>query len=337
MKAYVIRKGSTSLDGLQRIERPEPKPGPREILIRVRATSLNYRDHLIINGHYVGGAVDHDVIPLCDGAGEVAAIGADVTRFKVGDRVASTFFQCWIDGPPDGHVPALGSPLDGMLAEYVALSEEGAIAIPANLSFDEAATLPCAALTAWNGLMVAGRHVQTGETVLCLGTGGVSIFSLQFARAAGARVIITSSSDEKLKRARALGAADGINYKTTPDWEKKVLELTSARGADHIVEVGGIGTLARSYEAVAYGGKIALIGVLAGLSGDANPIVMMLKGATMNGIYVGSRVMFEQMNRTIELHGIQPVIDKTFSFDQTPDAWRTLAAGDFFGKIVIRV
>ncbi len=337
MKAYVIRKGSTSLEGLQRVERPEPRPGRREILIRVRATSLNYRDHLIINGRYVGGAVDHDVVPICDGAGEVAAVGVDVTRFKVGDRAVSTFFQCWIDGPPDGHVPALGSPLDGMLAEYVALSEEGAVAIPANLSFDEAATLPCAAVTAWNGLMVAGRSVRADETVLCLGTGGVSIFALQFARAAGARVITTSSSDEKLKRARDLGAAEGINYKTTPDWEKKVLELTAGRGADHIVEVGGIGTLARSYEAVAYAGKIALIGVLAGPSGDANPIVMMLKGATMNGIYVGSRVMFEQMNRTIALHGIQPVIDKTFPFDQASDAWRTLAAGNFFGKIVIRV
>jgi NADPH:quinone reductase-like Zn-dependent oxidoreductase len=337
MKAYVVRKGTTSLDGLQLVERPKPQPGPREILIRVHATSLNYRDHLIVIGQYVGGPVDHDVIPMCDGAGEVVAVGPDVTRFKVGDRVASTFFQGWIDGPPAGHFPALGAPLDGMLAEYVVLSEEGAVAIPKHLSFQEAATLICAGVTAWNAVMVSGTHVKPGDTVLCLGTGGVSIFALQFARTAGAHVIITSSSDEKLKRARQLGAAEGINYKTYPDWQKKVLELTSGRGVDHIIEVGGIGTLARSYESVAYGGRIALIGVLAGLTGEANPIVMMVKGATMNGIYVGSRAMFEQMNCAIEVNQIRPVVDKFFPFEKAADAWRCLASGDFFGKIVITI
>jgi NADPH:quinone reductase-like Zn-dependent oxidoreductase len=336
MKAYVIRKGTTTLEGLQQIERPTPQPGPREILIRIRATSLNFREHLILTGHYVGGPVDHDTIPMCDGAGEVVAVGPGVTRFKVGDRVTSTFFQCWIDGPPDGHIPALGSPLDGTLAEYVVLQEDGAVAIPQNLSFEEAATLPCAAVTAWNALMVAGRQVKPGETVLSLGTGGVSIFALQFARAAGAHVIVTSSSDEKIQRARTLGAAQGINYKRYPDWEKKVLELTGGRGVDYIIETGGIGTLARSYEAVAYGGKIALIGVLAG-PGEANPVVMMLKGATMNGIYVGSRAMQEQMNRAMEVNQIKPVIDKVFPFDKAPDAWRTLASGAFFGKIVIQI
>jgi NADPH:quinone reductase-like Zn-dependent oxidoreductase len=337
MKAYVIRKGTTNVEGLQQIERPQPQPGPHEILIRVRATSLNFREHLILIGKYVGGPVDHDTIPVCDGAGEVAAVGPGVTRFKVGDRVASTFFQCWIDGPPAGHIPALGSPLDGMLAEYVVLSEQGAVAIPKNLSFEEAATLPCAAVTAWNALMVAGRHVKPGETVLCLGTGGVSIFALQFARAAGAYVIVTSSSDEKLQRARALGAAAGINYKTNPDWEKKALEITGGRGVDHVIELGGVGTLARSYEAVAFAGKIALIGVLAGPTGEGNPVVMMLKGATMNGIYVGNRAMFEQMNRAIEVNQIKPVIDKVFPFDKAPDAWQTLASGDFLGKIVIQI
>jgi NADPH:quinone reductase-like Zn-dependent oxidoreductase len=337
MKAWVIRKGSTNIDGLQRVDRPEPKPGSHEILIRVHATSLNYREHLILTANYVGGAVDHDTIPMCDGAGEVVATGHGVTRFKVGDRVAGTFFQTWIDGPPDGHVPALGCPLDGMLTEYVVLSEEGAVAIPTNLSFDEAATLPCAGVTAWNAVMVAGRPVKPGETVLCMGTGGVSIFAMQFARAAGTRVILTSSSDDKLARARKLGAAETVNYKRTPDWDKEVLKLTDGRGVDHIIEVGGAGTLARSYEAAAFAGKIALIGVLAAATGDANPVVMMLKGASMNGIYVGNRAMFEQMNRAIEVNGIKPVVDKTFAFDQAPDAWRTLASGDFFGKIVIRI
>lgn len=337
MKSYVIRKGSTTLDGLQQVERPQPQPGAHEILIRVRATSLNYREYLILTGNYIGGAVDHDTVPMCDGSGEVAAIGRGVTRFKVGDRVASTFFQYWIDGPPDGHIPALGSPLDGMLSEYVILSEEGAVAIPKNLSFEEAATLPCAAVTAWNALMIAGRQLKSGETVLCLGTGGVSIFALQFARAAGANVIVTSSSDDKIRRAKSLGASEGINYKRVPDWEKNVLELTGGRGVDHIIETGGVGTLRRSYDAVAFAGKIALIGVLAGPTGEGNPIVMMLKGASMNGIYVGSRAMHEQMNRAIEANNIKPVVDKVFPFDKAPDAWRTLASGDFFGKIVIQV
>jgi NADPH:quinone reductase-like Zn-dependent oxidoreductase len=336
MKAFVLRKGSTTLDGLQRVDRPEPRPGPHQILIRVHATSLNYREHLIVHGQYVGGPVDHDLIPTCDGAGEVVAIGSGVTRFNVGDRVASTFFQVWIDGPPSPHFHALGDPLDGMLAEHVVLSEEGAVAIPKHLSYEEAATLTCAGVTAWNAVMVASRPVKPGETVLCLGTGGVSIFALQFARAAGAQVIITSSSDEKLKRAHALGAADGINYKRRPDWEKQVLQLTGGRGVDHIIETGGIGTLARSYEAVAFAGKIALIGVLAG-PGEANPVTMMLKGASMNGIYVGNRAMFEQMNRAIEVNQIKPVVDKIFPFEQAPDAWRCLASGDFFGKIVIRI
>jgi NADPH:quinone reductase-like Zn-dependent oxidoreductase len=336
MKAFVIRKGTTTLDGLQRVDRPDPEPGAHEILIRVHATSLNYREHMIVLGQYVGGPVDHDLIPMCDGAGEVVGVGPGVTRFEVGDRVASTFFQCWIDGPPGPHFQALGDPLDGMLAEYVVLSEQGAVAIPKHLSFEQAATLTCAGVTAWNAVMVAGRPVKPGETVLCLGTGGVSIFGLQFARAAGAHVVVTSSSDEKLKRARELGAAEGINYKRYPDWDKTVLGLTAGRGVDHIIETGGIGTLARSYEAVAYAGKIALIGVLAG-PGEANPVVMMLKGATMSGIYVGSRAMFEQMNRAIEVNQIKPVVDRVFPFEQAPDAWRCLASGDFVGKIVIRV
>jgi NADPH:quinone reductase-like Zn-dependent oxidoreductase len=337
MNVYVIRKGSTTLEGLQREERADPQPGTHEIVVRVRAASLNYRDQMILAGHYFNGPVRQDVIPLSDGAGEVVAVGAGVTRFKPGDRVAGTFFQAWTDGLPTTLLPTLGGPLDGMLTDHAKLSEEGAVAIPKGLSFEEAATLPCAAVTAWHALTASGERVKPGDTVLCLGTGGVSIFSTQFAKAAGARVIITSSSDEKLKRALELGATDGINYKTTPDWEKRVLAMTDGRGADHIVEVGGVGTLARSFQAVAYGGKIALIGVLAGRGGDANPLGLMFKRASLHGIFVGSRRMFEEMNEAIEFNGIKPAVDKIFPFDKAVDAWRCFAAGDFVGKVVIRI
>ena len=337
MNVYVIRKGSTSLDGLQLEERADPRPGPQEILIRVRAASFNYRDQLILTGRYFGRPVNRDLIPLSDGAGEVAAVGTGVSRFKVGDRVAGTFFQVWNDGTPPGHTPALGGTVDGMLAEQVVLHEDGVVAVPKNLSFEEAASLPCAGVTAWNALMDSGTRVKAGDSVLCMGTGGVSILALQFAKTAGARVIVTSSSDDKLQHARELGASEGVNYKRTPDWEKQVLELTGGRGVDHIIELGGVGTLARSFQAVAPGGKIALIGVLAGSTGDANPLGLMMKRASLHGIFVGSRKMFEDMNAAIEMNAIKPVVDKVFSFSKVVDAWQSFAAGDFVGKIVIRL
>ncbi len=338
MKLWEIQKGSTSIEGLRRGERPNPRLGPNQVLIRVYATSLNYRDQAVVTGNYPGGAVQRDVIPLSDGAGEVVEVGPGVTRFKVGDRVAGTFFQTWTSGVPSASRPTLGYPLDGMLAEYAVLHEEGVVGIPRNLSYEEAATLPCAAVTAWNGLMVAGRQpVRPGDTVLCLGTGGVSMAALQFARAAGARVIVTSSSDDKIKRAQALGASDGVNYKTKPDWEKEVLALTNGRGVDHIVETGGAGTLARSYEAVAPGGKVAAIGILAGFVGDCNPVAIMFKNASLQGIGVGSREMFEDMNRAIEANNIKPVIDKVFPFDQAVEAYRYQRSEALFGKIVITV
>jgi NADPH:quinone reductase-like Zn-dependent oxidoreductase len=337
MNVYLIRKGATSLEGLQRAERPDPQPGPREILIRVRAASFNYRDQLILTGRYFGGPVNRDLIPLSDGAGEVAAVGTGVSRFKVGDRVAGTFFQVWNDGTPPGHTPALGGTADGMLGEQVVLQEDGVVAVPKNLSFEEAATLPCAGVTAWNALMDSGPRVKAGDSVLCMGTGGVSIFALQFAKTAGARVIVTSSSDDKLQHARELGATEGINYKRTPDWEKQVLELTNGRGVDHIIELGGVGTLARSFQSVAPGGKIALIGVLAGASGDANPLGLMFKRASLHGIFVGSRKMFEDMNAAIEMNAIKPVVNKIFPFAKVVEAWQSFAAGDFVGKIVIRL
>jgi NADPH:quinone reductase-like Zn-dependent oxidoreductase len=288
-------------------------------------------------GKYFGGIVSRDVIPLSDCAGDVVSVGAEVRRFRPGQRASGTFLQVWTDGPRPAHAAALGVPLDGVLAEYAVFHEDGAVAIPENLSFEEAASLPCAGVTAWNALMVAGKPVKPGDTVLCLGTGGVSMLALQFARAAGARAIVTSSSDEKLQRAQKLGATDGINYKQHPDWDKEVQRLTGGRGVDHIVEVGGVGSLARSYRALAVGGKIGLIGFLETPGEDPNPYPLMMKTGSLHGIGVGSTKMFEDMNRAIEVNGIKPVIDKVFPFDKAIDAFKLLASGDFVGKIVIAV
>lgn len=336
MKIYEVSRGSTTLEGLRRGERAEPKPGWHQVLIRVRATSINYRDQAILLNHYPV-PVERETIPLSDGAGEVIAVGEGVTRFKVGDRVMSTFFQVWSSGPRKKTYPALGVPLDGMLAELAVLHEDGVVAIPAGLSFEEAATLPCAGVTAWNALMVAGKPIQPGDTVLCLGTGGVSTHAMQFAIAAGARVIITSSSDEKLARAKKLGAWHGINYKTHPDWHKEVQRVTGGQGVDCVIEVGGIGTLAKSYESLGFGGKVTLIGFLGGPTGEHNPYAIMMKGGSLHGIGVGSTEMFEDMNRAIEANAIKPVVDKVFPFDQAAEAFRTFSAGDFFGKVVIAV
>ncbi|MEE8495769.1 MAG: NAD(P)-dependent alcohol dehydrogenase [Xanthomonadales bacterium] len=336
MKAFEIVKGSTSLDGLRMTEREQPEPVRGQVLIRVYAASVNYRDLAIVSGRYIGGSVQRDTIALSDGAGEVVAVGADVDRFKVGDRVAGTFFQGWVEGVPSASVAALGSPLDGMLAEYVALDQEGLVPVPVHLSFEQAATLPCAAVTAWNALMVNGR-IKPGDSVLALGTGGVSIFALQFARMSGARVIITSSSDEKLERAMAMGADAGINYRNTPDWEQEVLSLTGGAGVDHVVEVGGAGTLAKSFQAVGYGGQVTLIGVLSGREGDTNPHPLMPKAARLQGVFVGSREMFENMNRAISINQMIPVVDKVFPFDDAPRAYKFQMAGRHFGKIVISI
>ena len=333
MKVFEFANGAKSLDGLRRSERPEPKPGPSDVLVRLRAAALNYRDHALLTGHYPFN-VDRNVIPCSDGAGEVVAVGSAVTRFKLGDRVIPTFFQVWIDGAPPKNRAALGAPLDGTLAEFISLHEDGWVAMPPSLSFEEAATLPCAGPTAWNALM-RGNPAKPGDTVLCLGTGGVSMFALQFARAAGACVIVTSSSDEKIERARKLGASGGVNYKTHPDWEKEVLALTDGRGVDCVIENGGIGTLARSFQCVAWGGKISLIGVLTGTEGSANPHGLMFKQANLHGIGVGHRASLEQLIQAIEVNQIKPVIDKVFPFDQAPDAFALQASGKFLGKIAI--
>jgi len=337
MRLYVLEKGAQSLDSLKMVERDTPAPGPGEVQIRVHACSLNYRDQAIVKGQYFGGAVPDDIVPLSDGAGEVSAVGAGVTRFKVGDRVAGIFFQNWVDGPPNPQAgPALGAhPAPGMLAEYVVLPEQGVVPIARSLSYEEAATLPCAGVTAWNALMEGPRPTIPGSRVLILGTGGVSLLALQIARAAGAEVIATSSSDEKLERVKALGALHGINYRTVGDWGAEVVRATG-RGVDHVVEVGGVGTLAQSMQAVGFAGEVALIGVLT-REGDTTPHALMMKGASLRGIFVGSRVMAERLNAAVDANGIKPVIDKVFPFEEAAEAYQYQSSAALFGKVVIRV
>jgi NADPH:quinone reductase-like Zn-dependent oxidoreductase len=334
MKAWEIVSDG-GVDALACNERPTPTPGPGEILVRMRANSINYRDLSTIADPGARG-LPYPRVPNSDGAGEVVAVGSGVSRWQVGDRVASCFFQDWPAGgiSSGAMASALGGALDGVLSEYAVVRENGAVAVPDHLSFDEAACLPCAALTAWNCL-IAGGGLTAGETVLLLGTGGVSIFALQFARAAGARVIITSSSDDKLARARELGANETVNYVENPDWARLVLELTGGRGADHVLEVGGPGTMEQSIEAVRVGGHIAYVGVLTG--GAINPVGIMRKSIRLHGVYVGSRGMFEDMNRALALHGLHPVIDRRFAFEDAPDAYRHMQAAGHFGKIVITI
>jgi NADPH:quinone reductase-like Zn-dependent oxidoreductase len=338
MRVFEIVAGSTTFDGLKRAERADPKVQARQILVRIQAASLNFRDLMIARGHYMGGAAAADTIPLSDGSGEVVAVGADVKRFRIGDRVAGTFFRGWIDGrPPGGPLTALGaSPTDGVLADLVAFDEQDAVAVPAHLTAEQAATLPCAGVTAWHALIENGG-VAPGETVLLIGTGGVSIFALQFARLAGARVLVISSSDQKLERARALGADGCINYRTTPEWDREVLRLTQGRGVDHVIEVGGAGTLGRSISAAAAGGRIQLIGVLTGRADDLSPYGLLGKQASIQGVYVGSRGQFERMNAAITAHRLVPVVDHVFGFDETPAAYRHLEQSSHFGKVVIRL
>lgn len=336
MKAYEVQStGGTH--GWVQVERPEPKPGPGQALVRIRAVSLNYRDLLIANGKYMGPPRP-GLIPVSDGAGEVVAVGEGVTRVKPGDRVAPTFFQTWTSGEQtrERTANALGGSVDGVLAEYVALDAEGLVHLPEGYSFEDGATLPCAAVTAWNALVPQGQ-LQAGQTVLAQGTGGVSIFALQFARILGARVIITSSQDEKLERARTLGADGTVNYKKHPDWEEQVLQLTSGQGVDHVLEVVGAEALPRSVRATRPGGHISLIGLLSGAPAKPDASLAEPKKLRIQPTYVGSRVMFEDMNRAINQHRVKPVIDRVFPFAQAPEALRYLESGGHFGKVVISV
>ncbi|HEV3118749.1 MAG TPA: NAD(P)-dependent alcohol dehydrogenase, partial [Gemmataceae bacterium] len=308
-----------------------------QVLIQMRAFALNYRDLMVIKGTY-NPKLRLPIVPLSDGAGKVAAVGEGVTRVKTGDRVAGIFMQKWLAGEVNDASArsALGGGGEGMLAEYVALHEEGVTPVPEHLTDEEAATLPCAGVTAWHALITEG-NLKAGDSVLIQGTGGVSIFALQFARMSGARVIATSSSDAKLERVRGLGVSDGINYKTNPDWEEKARDLTGAIGVDHIVEVGGAGTLAKSLRAVRMGGRISLIGILSGGGGQVNPISILMKNVRVQGIYVGSREMFEAMNRAIALHKLRPVVDRIFGFAEIRQALQYMESGAHFGKICLRM
>ena len=326
-----------SLDGLKLREAEVPRPGAGQVVVRIRACSLNHRDLNIISGNYSSVAIKPEAIPLSDGAGDVTAVGQGVTRWKVGDRVAPIFVQRWLGGNllPEYMPSALGGPSDGVLAEQIVLSEEGLVRIPSHMSFEQAATLPCAAVTAWNAALVKGG-LQPGHTVVTLGTGGVSLFSAQFALMIGARVIATTGSDEKVERLRELGVSEVVNCRTTPNWDVRVRELTGGRGADLVVEVGGPGSVAKSIAAIRYCGHISVVGNLAGKA-TIDPGALFAKRASMCGIQVGSRDMFEAMNRAIEVAKLEPVIDRVFDFTETRAAYEYLAGGKHFGKVVIRV
>lgn len=336
MRVYQYEK-QEGIDSLQQAEQPMPRPGSGEVLVRVHAVSLNYKDLYIAKGIPPRIQVG-PLIPLSDAAGEVVEAGPGVSRVNVGDRVVGLVAPKWIGGGLTAEIAqsVLGTTINGVLAEYTVMSEEAVLHFPAHLSYEEAATLPCAATTAWNALAGQGS-VKPGNTVLVQGSGGVSLFALQFARLLGARVIATSSSDEKLNCMRELGAGAGINYRSHPEWDEHVLRETEGLGVDHVVEVGGPGTLEKSLRAVRLGGTISLIGALAGLESVVNPLPVLLKAVRLQGISVGPRDGFEQMLRAIAQHSLRPVVDRVFVFEQAREALHYLESGKHFGKVVIRI
>ena len=333
MKTFEIQE--FGIDKLALAEREVPQPAVNEVLVKFHAVSLNYRDLMMINGWY-NPKLKMPLVPFSDGAGEIAAVGENVSKWKVGDRVCPIFHQAWLEGDVEFKKTkaALGGDIDGCLREYGTFSEEGLVKIPEHLSYEEASTLPCAAVTAYHALFESGKLLSS-DTVLLQGTGGVSIFALQMASHFGAKTIITSSSDKKLEE-RILGAGEIINYKENPDWDKVVLELTEKRGVDHVVEVGGAGTLQKSMNAARMGGHIAVIGVLTN-KGDLAPVSILMKSLRLHGIFVGSRQMFEDMNRMFEQNRIKPVVDKVFAFSEVKEALNYMSSGSHFGKIVIRI
>jgi NADPH:quinone reductase-like Zn-dependent oxidoreductase len=335
MKSWII-PSPKGIDSLTLAERPDPTPGPRQVLVRVRATSLNYRDLITVEGSSARAAPKPDLVPLSDGAGEVVAVGSGVTRIKAGDRVAGCFMQKWVGGAIDevAQASAMGGAIDGMLTELAVLEEDGVVRLPDHLSFEEGATLPCAGVTAWHALVEIGE-IKAGDTVLVLGSGGVSIFALQFARMFGARVIATSGSKAKAERAKKMGAQAVIDYRAMPDWDQEVMKLTGGRGVDITVEVGGAGTLPRSFLATRIAGRIAVIGLLTGAGAQVDPMPILRRNLRVQGLYVGNRQMFEAMNRAIEADGLKPVIDKVFPFAEAKDAYRHMKSQNHFGKIVI--
>jgi NADPH:quinone reductase-like Zn-dependent oxidoreductase len=334
MKAWKIP--SFGIANLALVDEPEPEPGGGQVLVRAHAVSLNYRDLMTVKGIY-NPKLGLPRIPLSDGAGEVVAVGAGVTRFAVGDRVAAIFMQNWLDGAPNAtkYKGALGGDIDGMMRQYVALPEAGLVPLPGYLTYEQGATLPCAAVTAWNALLGAG--VKSGDTVLIQGTGGVSIFALQFAKALGARVLGTSSSDEKLERARLLGLDAGVNYRTRPEWADWAIEQTGGEGVDLVVEVGGAGTFSQSLKAARIGGTVTQIGVLSQSNEPVAVPLILRKQLCIQGIYVGSRVHFEVMNRALTQTGLVPVVDQVFGLEQAQAAFAAMESGSHFGKLVVQM
>jgi NADPH:quinone reductase-like Zn-dependent oxidoreductase len=336
MKCFELQNGS-GFDALRQAERATPKPGPGQIVVRVRAASFNYRDVMIAGGGYAGRA-KYPLVPLSDGAGEVAEVGNGVTRVKPGDRVCGIFFQRWLAGPvrPDIQDAALGGTADGMLTDHALLDAEGVVPVPEHLSYEEASCLPCAALTAWHGLVEAGG-VKPGDAVLLLGTGGVSIFGLQFARLAGARAIVVSSNEQKLGRARELGASEAIDSKSVAEWQDRVRAATGGRGIDHVLDVTGGETTAKSLASMRSGGHIAIIGARSGPGGELDRRQVLQRGLKVSGINVGSRAMFEAMNRAIAAARLKPVVDRVFPFRDAAAAYRDFATGRHFGKVVVSI
>ncbi|MCB9078933.1 MAG: NAD(P)-dependent alcohol dehydrogenase [Anaerolineaceae bacterium] len=326
-----------SIDNLTLTERPDPEPGPGQVLLRMKAASLNYRDLVVPRRGYGRLTGELPLIPISDGVGEVVALGEGVRRVKVGDRVCPTFLQSWMSGEAtmERLTGSLGGPLDGVMAEYMVLSEQGVVKVPAHLTDEQAATLPCAALTAWSAIVTEGR-VKAGDKVLVQGTGGVSLFALQFAKLQGAHVIVTSSRDEKVQRALDLGADEGINYVSTPEWGKAAKALAGGDGVDHIIEVGGTETLPQSLRAIRAGGTISLIGVLSGLNMNASLGPIVTRQVRLQGISCGNRDGFEAMVRAIGQHAVQPVVDRVFAFEDLRPALDYLARSGHFGKICIR-
>jgi NADPH:quinone reductase-like Zn-dependent oxidoreductase len=336
VRVYEIRD-AFGLDRLVPSERPDPAPGPGQVVVRLAAASLNYRDLLTVQGVY-NPRQGLPLIPLSDGVGRVEAVGAGVRRVKAGERVAASFFPRWTCGEPSREVlrDTLGGPLDGTLCEQMLLPESGVVRVPEHLSDEEAATLPCSGLTAWSALFEEGR-LRPGDSVLVQGTGGVSLFALQLAKMAGARVIVTSSSDAKLERARSLGADGLINYLKTPEWGRRAAELTGGAGVDQVIEVGGAGTIEQSLQAVRIGGTISVIGNLTGNEKELSLVRILMRRIRIQGVLVGHREAFEAMSRAIGQARLRPVVDRTFPFAEAPAAFAYLAEGKHFGKICIRI
>jgi NADPH:quinone reductase-like Zn-dependent oxidoreductase len=337
IKMKVIEVRGQSIESLALAERAVPKIKPHQVLVKMKAASLNYRDLLVARGQY-GSDLPLPLIPVSDGAGEVVELGSEVQSLKKGDRVAATFFPFWNSGARtlETDMRALGGDMDGVLAEYVAFAETSLVKIPASLTYEEAASLPCAGVTAWNALY-GTASLQPGETVLVLGTGGVSTLAAQFAKSGGARVIATTGSAKKIEKLRSIGVTEVINYRDNSDWENQVLKLTDGLGVDHVIEVGGAGTLAKSLHAVRPGGRISLIGVLTGFSGEIPAALINRKSVQIQGIYVGNRTQFIEMNRAIEVNRIKPVIDSVFALNESVEAYKKLESGSHFGKIVIAI